>query len=75
MFRLQGCYLLCRAFRMPFDYNSDFLLPIKMSVSKEWSHNPEYATPDSYHTYSVWPVPRSLATTNGIMVIFSSCGY
>ena len=34
-FRLQGCYLLCRAFRMPFDYNSDFLLPIKMSVSME----------------------------------------
>src|SRR5213076_3403517 len=27
LFRLQGCYLLCRAFRMPFDYSDDFLLP------------------------------------------------
>ena len=32
MFRLQGCYLLCRAFRMPFDYNSDFLLPVGCQI-------------------------------------------
>ena len=75
MFRLRGCYPLCRAFRMPFDYIGDFLLPAGMSVPTELSHNPEYATPDSYHTYSVWPVPRSLATTDGITVVFSSCGY
>jgi hypothetical protein len=28
MFRLRGCYPLCRAFRMPFDYINDFLLPV-----------------------------------------------
>ena len=75
MFRLQGCYLLCRAFRMPFDYNSDFLLPVGLSAPTEWSLNPAYATPDSYHAYVVWPLPLSLATTNGIAVAFSSCGY
>ena len=74
-FRLQGCYLLCRAFRMPFGYNSDFLLPAGLSAPAEWSLNPVYATPDSYHAYTVWPVPLSLATTNGIAVAFSSCGY
>src|SRR5207342_3238062 len=26
-FRLRGCHPLCRAFRMPFDYINDFLLP------------------------------------------------
>jgi len=31
---------------------------------------PEYATPAGYHTYSVWPLPRSLATTYGITVVF-----
>ena len=74
-FRLQGCYLLCRAFRMPFDYNSDFLLPAGSSAPTEWSLNPVYATPDSYHAYMVWPLPLSLATTHGIAVAFSSCGY
>ncbi len=28
MFRLRGYYPLCRAFRMPFDYINDFLLPV-----------------------------------------------
>lgn len=38
-------------------------------------HNPTHATPVSYHTHAVWPHPRSLATTNGITIVFSSYGY
>src|SRR5690606_27206376 len=35
-----------------------------------WSYNPLYAV-----TYKVWAVPRSLATTCGITVVFSSYAY
>ena len=31
--------------------------------------------PDAAETTSVWALPRSLATTCGITVVFSSCGY
>ena len=31
--------------------------------------------PDNAETLSVWAVPRSLATTCGITIVFSSCGY
>ena len=35
-----------------------------------WSYNPHIAV-----TIWVWAIPRSLATTCGITVVFSSCGY
>ena len=44
-------------------------------LMKERSHNPACATPAGYHTHTVWPHPVSLATTPGITVVFSSCGY
>ena len=47
--------------------------PGRMTTTK--SHNPQHATPASYHTHQVWPPPLSLATTHGITVVFSSCGY
>ena len=31
--------------------------------------------PDNAETLSVWATPRSLATTCGITIVFSSCGY
>src|SRR5437016_3455025 len=71
-FRLRGYYPLCRPFRMVFGYRCDFLLRAGSADPTERSHNPEYATPAGYHTYSVWPLPRSLATTYGITVVFSS---
>ena len=74
-FRLQGCYLLCLPIRMAFTYECDFLLRVRSADLTERSHNPGYATPAGYHAYSVWPLPRSLATTYGITVVFSSCGY
>ena len=35
-----------------------------------WSYNPMTAVTDM-----VWAIPRSLATTGGIIVIFFSCRY
>ena len=35
-----------------------------------WSYNPNIAV-----TTLVWANPRSLATTNGITIVFSSSGY
>ena len=35
-----------------------------------WSYNPIFAV-----TNMVWANPRSLATTNGITIVFSSSGY
>lgn len=52
-----------------FDYIQRVLLLIGSSAEK--SHNPAHATPTGYHTQAVWPVPRSLATTNGITELFS----
>src|SRR5918998_454069 len=53
LFRLQGCYLLCRPFRMAFDYSSDFLLRAGAAAPTERSHDPEHATPAGYHTCPV----------------------
>ncbi len=44
-------------------------------TSPTHSHNPTNATPAGYHTPTVWPHPISLATTLGITIVFSSCGY
>ena len=74
-FRLRGSYPLCRPFRMAFNYIKNFLLPFRTAVLKEQSHNPTHATPAGYHACVVWPVPRSLATTYGITIVVSSCGY
>ena len=38
-------------------------------------YNPAQTTPASYHTCAVWAVPRSLATTRGISIDFSSSWY
>src|SRR4029078_9921968 len=39
------------------------------------SRNPNQATPAGYHALSVWALPRSLAATDGITLVFSSWGY
>ncbi len=38
-------------------------------------YNPARTTPASYHARAVWALPRSLATTRGISVDFSSTWY
>ena len=52
-FRLQGCYLLCRPFRMAFDYDNDFSLPASSAELTGRSHDPEHATPAGLCTCSV----------------------
>ena len=70
-----GVTLYAGPFLRPSTNNSTFLLPASPAELTEWSHDPTYATPAGYHAYVVWPIPLSLATTNGIAVAFSSCGY
>ena len=52
-FRLQGCYLLCRPFRMAFAYHADFLLSVRAPARTEGSHDPDTATPGGYHAVPV----------------------
>ena len=51
---------------MRFDYDTACSLPEPVSAGSRGSHNPAHATPDSFNTRTVWPVPLSLATTHGI---------
>ncbi len=60
---------------MAFNYDNDFLLPGGSADPPEQSHNPTQAMPAGYHACVVWPLPRSLATTYGITIVVSSCGY
>ena len=45
-------------------------VPLAMYLATAWSYNPVRAV-----TRAVWAIPRSLATTGGIIVIFFSCRY
>jgi len=74
-FRLRGYHPLCRTFPSPSTNNDAFLLLADSAEPAKRPHNPRYTTPAGYHVYVVWPVPISLATTLGIAVAFSSCGY
>jgi hypothetical protein len=50
---------------------ADFPKSFQFNMSSlSMSYNPGYAV-----TYPVWAVPRSLATTCGITIVFSSWGY
>lgn len=60
---------------MDFNFTMSFLLCEEPADPSMRSHNPTYTTPAGYHMYVVWPHPISLATTLGITVVFSSCGY
>jgi hypothetical protein len=62
-------------FQRPSTNNKAFSLPAIPAGMAELSHNPDHTTPAGYHMQSVWPHPLSLATTHGITVVFSSCGY
>ena len=60
-FRIRGCHALRRAFPDPSTNVSD---------TTSQSYNPADAV-----TPAVWALPRSLATTCGITIVFSSCRY
>ena len=52
-FRLQGSYLLCRPFRMAFNYDKHFLLSASSPEPTEQSHDPTLATTGVYHANMV----------------------
>ena len=54
----------------PLWYRLPFRFPLRYANAMSWSYNPGYAV-----TYPVWAVPRSLATTCGITIVFSSYAY
>ena len=60
-FRVRGCHPL----RPNFPVGSTKIL----------NQNCKSYNPDAASTTSVWANPRSLATTCGITIVFSSCGY
>ena len=72
---LQEYYLLCCNFHRNFDFTDHFLLSDCSTAQSERPHNTPSATPVSYHTNEVWPLPLSLATTHRISVDFSSSPY
>ena len=45
-------------------------VPLRCIITRAQSYNPAYAV-----TYPVWALSLSLATTQEIIVIFSSCAY
>jgi hypothetical protein len=49
--------------------------PIRLRPDQVRSHNPDRATPAGFNTRSVWAVPLSLTTTQGISFDFFSSGY
>ena len=67
---LQEYYLLCCNFHRNFDFTDHFLLSDCSTAQSERPHNTPSATPVSYHTNEVWPLPLSLATTHGITICF-----
>ena len=72
---LRGYHPLRRHFPADFNFITSFLLCGRPADPPMRSHNPTYTTPAGYHMYVVWPHPISLATTLGITIVFSSCGY
>ena len=46
--------------------------PAHPQLGQAMSHDTDEATPAGYHTKSVWALPRSLAATDGITIVFSS---
>jgi hypothetical protein len=74
-FRVRGLYPLRREFPLasatPCLCNS----PAMLWHDPESSYNPALATSTDYRSSTVWAVPVSLATTQGIDVSFSSSGY
>ena len=49
--------------------------PTRRQTDQDEPYNPTVTTAAAYHVTMVWALPFSLATTQGIIIIFFSCGY
>src|SRR5690242_13004441 len=74
-FRLQGRYLLWRDF--PFTSANARIcnFPTRRQTDRIEPYNPRATTTAVYHVATVWALPLSLATTQGVEVSFLSSGY
>ena len=74
-FRLQGRYLLWRDF--PFTSANTWFcnFATRRQADPLKPYNPDTTTAAAYHVVSVWALPLSLATTQGVEVSFLSSGY
>ena len=74
-FRLRGHYPLRREF--PFTSTNAQLcnFPTRRQTDQDRPYNPDVTTAVAYHITSVWALPLSLATTQGVEVSFLSSGY
>ena len=71
MFRLRGCYPLCRAFRMPFDYIGDFLLPVgcQLRLSRPTTPDTQRLTAVTRIRFGLFRVRSPLLTESRLMSV------
>ena len=74
-FRLRGSYLYAYLFLHGLQLHHEFLTPFQNGSPERTIPQPHACNACGYHACVVWPVPRSLATTYGITIVVSSCGY
>ena len=59
----------------PARLRADLVTPCHVRNRDPGSHNPVHATLTGYHTWTVWAIPFSIASTGGVDVSFLSCRY
>ena len=74
-FRLQGRYLLWRGFPSTSANAQLCNSPTRRQADPLKPYNPATTTAAAYHVVTVWALPFSLATTQGVEVSFLSSGY
>jgi hypothetical protein len=74
-FRLRGRYPLRRAVPCTSPTTQLCNSPIRRQANQLRPYNPATTTAAAYHVATVWALPLSLATTQGVEVSFLSSGY
>ena len=74
-FRLRGRYPLRRAVPCTSPTTQLCNSPIRRQTDQLKPYNPAVTTAAAYHVTTVWALPLSLATTQGVEVSFLSSGY
>ena len=74
-FRLRGHYPLRRDVPVASTNTPLCNFPTRRQADQNRPYNPDVKTAAAYHVTSVWALPFSLATTQGVEVSFLSSGY
>ena len=75
LFRLRGRYPLWRAVPCTSSTTQLCNSPTRRQADQLKPYNPTTTTAAAYHVATVWALPLSLATTQGVEVSFLSSGY